>query len=202
MNRFALALASILALLVPVVALASGGDHGDDHGGFPAFALIMHLVNLLILVGGIFWLARRPVSDALKNRSLHLRRAIDEAQQAREQAGERIEELEEKLSSFEFEVERIRKELADQAERERAAIVERTQREAASIQASAERAIRDEAARARRSLQGDVVGLAVKLAEATIAKQVGDSDHERLARELIAVLDPRDISEEEADYGL
>ena len=202
MTRFAVTLASLLALLLPVAALASGGEHGDGHESFPAFALAMHLVNLLILVGGIFWLARRPVSDALKNRSLHLRRAIEEAQQAREQAGERIEELEEKLSSFEFEVERIRKEMADQAERERAAIVESTQREAVSIRASAERAIREEAARARRSLQGDVVGLAVKLAEATIAGQVGQADHERLARELIAVLDPRDISEEEADYGL
>jgi F-type H+-transporting ATPase subunit b len=133
----------------------------------------------------IFWFARRPVSDALKNRSASVRRDIESAQEERAAARADLEDLEEKLADFELQVERLRKEMAEQAQHEREAILARAEREAQLVQASAERAIRDETQRARRQLQTDAVTLAVKLAEDILAARVADEDQQALARQLL-----------------
>jgi len=177
-----------LLLLLPAVALASG----DAHGGpvtIPWTGLAWHALNLTILLGAIFWFARRPVSDALKNRSAKVRRDIESAQNERAAARAELEALEEKLADFELQVERLRKEMAEHAQHEREAILERAQRESQAVQLAAERAIRDETQRARRQLQADAVALAVKLAEGILAAQVGDADQQALARQLIAAVD-------------
>jgi F-type H+-transporting ATPase subunit b len=174
----------VLFLLVPAVALASGDAHSGEVT-IPWAGLGWHLLNLAILLGAIFWFARRPVSDALKNRSAKVRRDIESAQGERAAARAELEELEEKLADFELQVERLRKEMAEQAQHEREVILERAEREARSVQLSAERAIRDEALRARRQLQADAVALAVQLAEGILAAQVGDADQQALARQLI-----------------
>ncbi len=177
-----------LLLLAPAVALASG----DAHGGavtIPWTSLFWHAFNLLLLLGVIFWLARRPVSDALRNRSATVRRDIESAQSERAAARVELEELEEKLADFELQVERLRKEMAEQAQHEREDILERAERESIAVRASAERAIRDEAQRARRQLQADAVALAVQLAEGILAAQVSEADQQALARELLDAVD-------------
>lgn len=173
-----------LFLLVPAVALASG----DAHGGavtVPWTGLFWHAINLALLLGVIIWLARRPISDALRNRSTKVRRDIETAQAERASARAELEDLEEKLTDFELQVERLRKEMAEQAQHEREAILERAERESVAVRASAERAIRDEAQRARRQLQSDAVTLAVQLAEGILAAGVDDDDQRALARKLL-----------------
>jgi len=177
-----------LLLLLPAVALASG----DAHSGpvtIPWTGLGWHALNLAILLGAIFWFARRPVSDALKNRSAKVRRDIESAQSERAAARAELEDLEEKLADFELQVERLRKEMAEHAQHEREAILDRAQRESQAVQLAAERAIRDETQRARRQLQADAVALAVKLAEGILAAQVGEGDQQALARQLLAAVE-------------
>jgi F-type H+-transporting ATPase subunit b len=173
-----------LFLLAPAVALAAGDAHGE-HAGIPWHGLFWHAVNLSVLVGVIVWFARRPVSDALRNRSANVRRDIETAQSERAAARAELEELEDKLADFELQVERLRKEMAEQAQHEREVILERAERESTAIQAAAERAIRDETQRARRELQTQAVRLAVQLAEGILSAQVTDDDQQALARKLL-----------------
>lgn len=184
MLRFLLLL---LVALLPCVAFAAGDGHGD--GGVPWMGLFWHAVNLSILVGVIVWLARRPVSDALKNRSVSVRREIESAQQERAAARSELEELEHKLADFELQVERLRKEMAEQAQHEREVIMQRAQREAEAVRIAAQRAIRDESLRARRELREQTVALAVQLAEGILAAQVGDEDQQALAQQLLQAVD-------------
>ena len=177
----------LLVMAAPCVAFASGDAHGD--GGVPWMGIFWHTVNLAILLGVIFWLARRPVSDALKNRSLSVRREIESAQGERAAARADLEELEHKLADFELQVERLRKEMAEQAQHERELIMQRAQREAEAVRLSAQRAIRDEALRARRELREQTVALAVQLAEGILAAQVGDQDQQALAKQLLEAVD-------------
>jgi F-type H+-transporting ATPase subunit b len=185
MARF---LTCALVLIVPLAALAAGDAHGEP-AGVPWSGLFWHAINLAILLGVIVWFARRPVSDALRNRSAHVRRDIETAQSERAAAHAELEELEEKLADFELQVERLRKEMAEQAQHEREVILERAEREARAVQASAERAIRDEAQRARRDLQAQAVTLAVQLAEGILSAQVTDDDQQALARKLLAAVE-------------
>ncbi len=175
---------SALLLMVPAVALAAGDAHGGEVH-VPWSGILFHTLNLALLLGVIVWFARRPVSDALKNRAAKVRRDIQSAQDERAAARAELEELEEKLGEFELEVERLRKEMAEQAQHERELILERAEREAEAVRAAAERAIRDETQRARRQLQADAVSLAVKLAQDILAAQVGDADQQALAKQLL-----------------
>jgi len=189
-------LLTVPTLLAPSLALASGGAARAE--GIPWASLAWQGFNLALLLGLLVWFARRPVSDALRNRSTGIRRAIESAQAEREQARAQLEELESKLSDFELHVERLRKELAEQAQREREALLERAAREAAIVQASAERAIREETRRARRELQERSVVLAVELARQVLAARAGDAEQEALARQLLDAVAPQ---APEADHG-
>ena len=177
-----------LILLAPAVAFAAG----DAHGGavsVPWSGLFWHSFNLALLLGGIFFLARRPVSDALRNRSTKVRRDIEQAQADRVAASAELEDLEEKLADFELQVERLRKEMAEQAQHEREVIIQRAERESNAVRAAAERAIRDETLRAGRQLQADAVALAVQLAEGILTAQAGDADQQALARQLLETVE-------------
>lgn len=187
----------VLFLFLPAVALAAGDAHSGEVT-VPWVGLGWHAFNLAILLGAIFWFARRPVADALKNRSAKVRRDIEAAQSERAAARAELEELEEKLTDFELQVERLRKEMAEQAQHEREAILERAEREAKAVQTSAERAIRDETLRARRQLQADAVSLAVKLAQEILATQVGDADQQALAKQLLDTVEQDHSSIQEA----
>lgn len=176
-----------ILLWLPSVALASGGGgHGDE--GIPWTSIEFHALNLAILLGFLIWLARRPISDALKNRSAEVRRAIEDAQKAQREAQALADDLERRLSTFQSEVARLQRETREEAEKERVVILERAEKEAEAIRAAAERAIREETHRARRALQEEAVQLAVQMASDMLRDQVNADDQSRLARELMTAV--------------
>lgn len=194
---------------------AHGGDHGhhaltawgDDNGnGTPNFLdteddhfanswghpvwlqWIWHGLNLLVLLGGIGFLVRKPIGAALRDRSLEVQRDLDESAAREAEARAKFEELERRLQGFEAEVAAMREEAARAAATEKAEIEARAQDAATRIGQAAERAIRDETARARRELRAEAVELAVQQAEETLRKQVGNADRQRLAEDLLTSL--------------
>ncbi len=178
-----------LLLALPGVASASA-EAGIGHEAFhvPWKDIGFHTFNLVLLLVLLFFLLRRPLADALANRAALIRRELQEARDAKEAAEKRLEDLEERLAGFEFQVDGLRREMTEQAEQEREAIVERARREAEAVRTAAERAIRDEVARARRGLQEEVVTLSVALARQLLERQVGEEDQERLVRDLLACM--------------
>lgn len=190
-------LLSALCWLSPAVALgSSGGGHGEE--GIPWSSIGFHAINLAILLGILIWLARRPISDALRNRATEVRLAIEDAQRTRDEAQAQITEMERKLATFQSEVEKLQEETHAEAEKEHLLIIERAEREVATIRSSAERAIREETARARRAIQEEAVLVAVKLAEEILRQEVTATDKERLASQLLAALH-RDVADGVAD---
>ena len=174
-------------LALPSAALASGEAAAEGEAFHVPWASIgFHTLNLAILLVALFFLLRRPLSDALANRSALIRRSLQEARDAKEAAEALLEDLEERLAGFEFQVDGLKREMAQQAEEERLAIVERARHEAEAIRSAGERAIRDEVARARRGLQEEVVTLSVALARQLLERQVAEADQERLVGDLLA----------------
>ncbi|MBN1336981.1 MAG: ATP synthase F0 subunit B [Deltaproteobacteria bacterium] len=175
--------------LVPLLLALPGAALASHEGGavhIPWASLGFHTLNLTLLLVALFLLLRRPLADTLASRSALVRREVQDAHDAREAAVRRLEDLEERLAGFEFQVDGMRREMAEQAEEERQAIVDRAHREAEAIRSAAERAIRDEVARARRGLQEEVVTLSVALARQLLERQVGEADQDRLVGELLA----------------
>jgi F-type H+-transporting ATPase subunit b len=185
--------------LAPSLAFASGS--GREAEAIPWGSIGAHAFNLAVLLAVLYWFARRPISDALRTRATSVRRAIESAQKERDLARAQLDELEEKLADFELQVERLRKEMAEQAQHEREQLVARAEREVATVRAAAVRAVRDETRRARRQLQEQSVTLGVALAERILASEASDADQQVLARQLLASVGEGGHNFGGADHG-
>jgi F-type H+-transporting ATPase subunit b len=202
MNRI---LTVALLLLVPAVAFAVGGEHGAEaaghaaeaahgaahgggHGAIPWKEMAFHGVNLLILLGVVGWAAKGPVTDALRNRSLAVKRDLEESHQLRKEAQDRFDELESKLAHFEQRLEEMKSEATSEARAEAERIREKTTEEVAWLGEVAEKTIRDEVVHARTSLQREAVELAIQLAEENLKSRISAQDQENMARDLLGAV--------------
>lgn len=195
-----------LALLLGSPALAAPQAEGagdahyytgdDDHDGVANWRdsdselyvvddVGFHAFNVLLLLGVVFWFARRPIRDTLRERALGIRRELTDTARERDEARQRYEELEARLAGFATELEAMRAEAAREAQAEEQKLIERAHSEAARVAEMAQRNIRDEVTRAQLELRKEAVELAVQLAEATLARNVAPEDQLRLAREFL-----------------
>lgn len=168
------------ALLLPGMALAAGGDAGD--GAVPWVKVGLHAFNLTVLFGAIAYFAGPKVKEALKTRAAEIKAEIDASNQARKDTRERFEALEARLDA------------AAEADKEAAAIAARADKDIQRIQEATERSIRNETAKARLALRADAVALAVKLAEERLTDQLGTEDDQRLAGDLLSLVEDGDAA--------
>lgn len=195
MNRLASAL--ICSLLLPSVAFAAGGEHG---GGVPWDKIALHAVNFVILVGGLYFVGRTAINDAVRNRTLAIRTELDDAVRAKAQAQAQFDVLQARLDGFVAELATLRAEGVAESEREAEYIAERTKRDVELTKSNTERIIRDETARARVRLQQDAAELAVRLAEELLKGRMTGDDQSRLAREFLDVVN-QDAKKETVAHG-
>lgn len=159
------------------------GDQPNEHYVVPVIG--WHVFNLALFLGVVFYFARRPVSDEVKNREVNIRKRLTDAARLRDEARQKHEELGARLASFEEEVAQLRSEAAEEARKEEERLIERAEAEAERIREIAERNIREEVVRAQVALRREAVDLAVDLAETTLKNQMQSDDQRRLARQFL-----------------
>lgn len=155
---------------LPLPLLAEGGIH-------PAVA---KLVNLIIFLGLLYYLLRKPAREFFANRLAEVRATLQQAAREREAATAKMAELDARLNRLDVELTEIK----SQAEREAAAERERLKteagRDAEKIRSMAQREI--EAARqiAISDLREFAATKAVDLAEQIIRQELKPEDDARL----------------------
>lgn len=186
----------MLMFLVSALARASEGAEapGAAHGAeaaatIPWETLAYQTGTLVVFVGLLAYLARRPISDALRNRALAIRSQLEEAGRLKSEAQARYAEIESRLASLDARVQGMRAEAEAEAVREAERIRERAAVDAARIRDTAERTIREEGARARHELRGEAVALSIGLARETLKRSITADDQDRLAGEFLAAVD-------------
>jgi F-type H+-transporting ATPase subunit b len=195
----------LAVLLASPAAFAAGGEHhvsysaDDDHDGSPNWmdadsegfvlkSVGFHAINLVLFLGAVVWFGRRPISDALGNRALAIRKELTESARLRDEARQRNEEMAARLGRIEAEIEGLREDARREAANEERKLIERAEGEAARLAAASERALNDEVVRARAMLRKEAVQLAVQLAEATLRDRVDASHQQALARDFLESL--------------
>jgi F-type H+-transporting ATPase subunit b len=166
------------------------GDHtanwlDNDSDAYVLVKLGFHAVNFALFAGLLIWLAGPTVRDALRARSLEVRKELDEAARLKTEAAARHEAVSKRLASIEDEIRDIRGRARSEAEAEERRIHERAREAAVRIAEGAQRQIRDETARAKFELRREAVELAVQLAESVLKTQVSAVDQKRLAIEFL-----------------
>lgn len=181
---------------------AAGAHHvdytaDDDHDGkanwmdadsdaYVLGGIGQHLFNLVVIGAVLFFVARRPLMDAIKDRAAGIRREVTEAAKVRDEARQRHEDLVKRLSSFEDEVKKLRSDAEADVKAEEKRLTERAHEEAARIGQVAERNIKDELVRAQVALRKEAIDLAVQLAETTLRSEVKSGDQQRLASQFLS----------------
>ena len=147
-------------------------------------------VNLAILLGVLFWVGRRPISEFFASRRDGIRSELDAAGELLAEAEQRNSELQRRLVDLSSEVEEIREAAGRRAEDEAERILADARASAERIRRDAQAAIDQELRRAQAELREEAADLAIELAARKLESQVAENDRERLMDEFITRVEP------------
>src|SRR5919107_1913920 len=149
---------------------------------------IAKLVNLLLFVGAMFYLVRRPIKEAFRARQESIRDELMRAEEEKAAALAQLEEVEGRLARLDTEVEAIRAQAQREAAEERARIERATEEEMRKIREQARREIESAAKAARAELRTFTAEQSVQMAEQMIRREIRPEDDAHLAREYVEEL--------------
>lgn len=152
----------------------------------PVGAMILNTALLFFLLGRFFGPATRT---GLRNRKKRIAGEIEAAAKMKEEAEDQLAYYEGQLAEMEDEMQRIKKEMREQAEVERKRVLEDARRQREAMERDAKRAIEQELAQARYDAMNAAVAHAVELAEQKIRSSMQPRDQERLATQMLGTLE-------------
>jgi len=151
----------------------------------PTFARIF---NLLLFVGLLYFLLRRMIGESFRARQEGIRNDLMRAEEERNAAVAKLEEVEGRLARLDAEVEAIRAQAQREAAEERARIERATEEEIRKIREQARREIESTSKAARAELRAFAAEQSVKFAEELIRRDIRPEDDAHLVREYVEEL--------------
>jgi F-type H+-transporting ATPase subunit b len=167
-----------------LLALAGGEAPWYNQPGWEVWKFF----NLLLFIGVLVFLLRRPVGASLVARRDTIRRELMRAQEERRAALAKLEEVEARLARLDAEVETVRAQAKREAEAERESITRATAEETRRLREQAQREIESAGKVARQDLRRYAAEQSVRLAEDLIRRDIGAEDDTRLMNDYIGEL--------------
>jgi F-type H+-transporting ATPase subunit b len=177
----------VLVLLAANPAHAAGGEGSFDLNNFLLTAL-----NLLLLIGVLVYVGRKPIRNFFADRRLEIREELDNAAKLRDEAEARFTEWQRRLADLDTELDQLRARARERAETERNRILADAAATAERIREDAHAAIEQETRRAQALLRDEASSLSIELAEGVLDREVTDSDRARLVDEFIGRIEQPD----------
>jgi F0F1-type ATP synthase membrane subunit b/b' len=147
-----------------------------NYPGFEAWKF----VNLGIFVLALIYFLRRPIGEALRARREGIRRDLMRAQEERNAALAKLEEVEARLAGLDAEVAIVREQASREAEAERERMKRTTEDDARKLREQAQREIESAGKAARQELRRYAAEQSVQLAEQMIRRDMRPEDDARL----------------------
>jgi F-type H+-transporting ATPase subunit b len=164
-------------LLVPFFLFMISEEGGEAAGKSDFLGKV---INFVVLFGGLAYLLAKPLRNYLSKRSEDIRRALDEARQARLDAEGKLQEARKKLAVLEDEVGRIIKVAENDGFRAKENIKALAEKEADRIKTFARQEIEMQLRAGRQELKEYTAELAASLAEARLKEKITAQGHSRL----------------------
>jgi F-type H+-transporting ATPase subunit b len=175
---------AIACLAAPGAAWAAEAE-GDRWG---VFLPLGRLLNLILVIAVLIWVARKPLSSFFASRSQAIRDQLAEAQQARKEAEAKLAEIEARMSSLDDELAGIKAAAEQEAQAEQQRLVAEAERDAQKVVERARREIEGMTRAAQLELRSHAAELAVQLAEQKIRQEMTEDDRSRLFARFVAGL--------------
>lgn len=147
-----------------------------NYPGFEAWKFF----NLFLFVGVLVYILRHPLSEALRARRETIRRDLMRAQEERNAALAKLEEVEARLARLDSEVASVREHAEKEAADERERIRLSAEDEARKLREQARREIESAGKVARQELRQYTAEQSVRLAEGMIRRDIRPEDDARL----------------------
>ena len=188
-------LTTLLSFLMAPAAFAGGGGHGEPHvtnwfslpglsiglnESIKAPALGWLFVSFLIYVSIIGYIMYKNLPGFLAHRSELIKRAIEEASQAKKEAEDNARIYEERMAKLDEEINQLREDFATQGKAEFDRIEKSAETAAAKMQKDTEATIDAELQKAVSELQSETARLAYGLATEQLKKSLTVADQTRL----------------------
>jgi F0F1-type ATP synthase membrane subunit b/b' len=150
--------------------------------GVPAW--IPKTVHLIILIGVLYYLLRKPAREFFAQRLASVREMLERAAREKEAAGAKMAELDARLKRLGDELAQIRTQAQQEAAGERQRIEAETQRDLEKLRLAAQREIEASKQVAIAELREFAATKAVELAEQAIKRELTPEDDARLLQRL------------------
>lgn len=175
--------AARVALIACLMAAAGLAQEKDKSGEEPGGSLdLWKWANFLVLAGAIGYMIRKNAPAFFAARSLHIRKEIVEAEEARKDAEARAAAVGQRLANLEAEIAALRAEAHGEARAETERSAQHTAAELSKIQLHAEQEIAAAGKAARMELKRYAADLAIELAERKIRARMTPATQDALVR--------------------
>lgn len=135
--------------------------------------LVAIVINFGLIAFLVYWLTRKAVPAALRNRTQSIQQALEEARAASQQANQRLAEIEARLRKLDVEIGTMQAAAEQEAEAEEGRIQKAAEDDMRKVVAAAEAEIAAAAKQARRELTAHTADLAIALARKQISVDAG-----------------------------
>lgn len=166
---------------------ATGAEHAQEqheekkYFGIPAW--ILQTANILLFIGLLVYLVRKPVGQMFRGRSDTIRTQLSEAKTRREKAERLAEDIQSRLSQIETEVGTILQRARDEGDRQKKEMIAAAESEAEKILASARNEVEQRVKLARKELTEYAGQLAADRAERILEGALTEADRRKLFTE-------------------
>ncbi|PID39401.1 MAG: hypothetical protein CR984_07160 [Proteobacteria bacterium] len=175
-----------LFLFGSVAAVASsGGGHGDEGAKGWAATDTYRVMNFAVLIIGLFWVLKKPVSQALGGRIQGIKEQLEELDAQKKAAEAKLADYDAKLAELDKEAEALLAEYIKQGEDAKARILKEAEEAAEKLKAQASKNIAYEFQQAKADLKAEIVEKALVKAESIIKAQINSDDQEKLVDEYL-----------------
>ena len=154
---------------------------------YPGFE-VWKFINLFLFIGALILILRRPIGQTMQARREAIRKELMRAQEERNAALAKLEEVNARLARLDTEVAALRTQTEQEAVQERERIARTTEEEARKLRAQAQREIESAGKAARLELRRYAAEQSVEMAEQLIKRDLREADDERLLHDYIEEL--------------
>jgi len=143
------------------------------------------VMNFTVLVVALFFLLRKPVSQALSARIEGIKNQLSELEEKKKAAEIELAEFNERLALLEKESEKIIEDYIKQGKEAKARILEEAESAAVKLEEQARRNIGNEFEQAKLKLQQEIMEKAIEKAEELIKNKMTSEDQDKLVEEYL-----------------
>ncbi len=147
-----------------------------------------NLINIVIILGLLIYLARNVVGDVLSKRRAQIIKELEDAEQRQKASMEQLADQQQKLAQAQQEAERIKQQAETNAQRVREELLAQADQDMARMRADADRDVSSQRERVITELRRQLIAQTIAKVEADLPQQLNDATQNRLIDQSIQLL--------------